>query len=95
MWSSDDPKKSRLIASQNTHQQVKAKIVERMGEWSEMFSKDPDLGVMEQAYMRLKTQSMATSEPVIGNFTNVSFRSEFAPAFETTENADHGRRPTA
>jgi len=28
-----------------------------MEEWTEMFSKDPDLGIMEQAYMRLKTQS--------------------------------------
>lgn len=42
---------------QNTHQQVKTKILERMEEWTEMFSKDPDLGIMEQAYMRLKTQS--------------------------------------
>jgi signal transducing adaptor molecule len=29
-----------------------------MAEWAEMFSKDPDLGIMEQAYMRLKTQSL-------------------------------------
>ena len=42
---------------QNTHTQVKAKILERMAEWSEMFSKDPDLGIMEQAYFKLKTQS--------------------------------------
>ena len=48
-----------LTRAQNTHQQVKAKILERMAEWTEMFSKDPDLGVMEQAYSRLKSQSMA------------------------------------
>ena len=42
---------------QNTHQQVKTKILERMGEWVEEFSKDPDLGIMEQAYTRLKSQS--------------------------------------
>jgi len=36
---------------------VKAKILERMGEWSEMFKKNPDLGIMEQAYMKLKSQS--------------------------------------
>lgn len=42
---------------QNTHQQVKAKILERMGEWAEMFSRDPDLGIMEQAYTKLKSQS--------------------------------------
>jgi len=37
---------------------VKAKILERMEEWTEMFAKDPDLGIMEQAYMKLKSQSM-------------------------------------
>ena len=42
---------------QNTHQQVKGKILERMGEWTEMFSRDPDLGIMDQAYNRLKSQS--------------------------------------
>ena len=48
----------RLAADRNTHQQVKTKIVERMAEWAEMFKSDPDLGIMEQAYLRLKTQSM-------------------------------------
>lgn len=48
----------RLAADRNTHQQVKAKILERMGEWSEMFAKDPDLGIMSGAYERLKSQSM-------------------------------------
>ena len=43
---------------QNSHQQVKTKILERMSEWAEMFAKDPDLGIMEDAYMRLKSQSM-------------------------------------
>jgi hypothetical protein len=47
----------RLIEEQNTHQQVKAKILERMAEWTEMFKRDPDLGIMEQAYMKLKSQS--------------------------------------
>jgi hypothetical protein len=28
-----------------------------MAEWTEMFSKDPDLGIMEQGYMKLKSQS--------------------------------------
>ena len=42
---------------QNTHQQVKAKVLERMQEWTEMFSSNPDFGIMEQAYMKLKTQS--------------------------------------
>lgn len=46
-----------LKVDQNTHQQVKSKILERMSEWTEMFSRDPDLGIMEQAYSRLKSQS--------------------------------------
>jgi hypothetical protein len=28
-----------------------------MAEWAEMFARDPDLGIMEGAYMKLKTQS--------------------------------------
>lgn len=42
---------------QNTHTQVKTRILERMTEWAEMFSSNPDLGIMEQAYSRLKSQS--------------------------------------
>ncbi|KAK4694001.1 hypothetical protein P7C71_g3500, partial [Lecanoromycetidae sp. Uapishka_2] len=47
----------RLANDRNTHQQVKAKILERMAEWTEMFKRDPDLGIMEQAYMKLKSQN--------------------------------------
>jgi signal transducing adaptor molecule len=47
----------RLAADRNTHQQVKAKILERMSEWTDMFASNPDLGIMEGAYMKLKTQS--------------------------------------
>ncbi|KAI9888923.1 MAG: ESCRT-0 subunit protein hse1 [Vezdaea aestivalis] len=47
----------RLAGDRNTHQQVKAKILERMAEWTEMFSKDSELGIMEQQYMRLKSQN--------------------------------------
>jgi signal transducing adaptor molecule len=47
----------RLASERNTHQNVKAKILERMTGWAEMFSNNPELGIMEQAYMRLKTQS--------------------------------------
>ncbi|KAF1995371.1 hypothetical protein P154DRAFT_347713 [Amniculicola lignicola CBS 123094] len=47
----------RLAADRNTHQQVKAKILEHMAEWSEMFANDPDLGIMQGAYMKLKTQN--------------------------------------
>lgn len=47
----------RLANDRNTHQQVKAKILERMSEWSDMFSRDPDLGIMQGAYNKLKSQS--------------------------------------
>lgn len=32
-----------------------------LGEWTEMFAKDPALGVMEQAFLKLKSQSRASS----------------------------------
>ncbi|KAH0545249.1 ESCRT-0 subunit protein hse1 [Glutinoglossum americanum] len=47
----------RLANDRNTHQQVKAKILEHMAEWTEMFSRNPDLGIMEQQYMKLKSQN--------------------------------------
>jgi signal transducing adaptor molecule len=36
---------------------VKAKILERMADWAEMFSGNTELGIMEGAYMKLKAQS--------------------------------------
>ncbi|KAF2741840.1 hypothetical protein M011DRAFT_472725 [Sporormia fimetaria CBS 119925] len=53
----------RLAGDRNTHQQVKAKILERMEEWTEMFSSNPDLGIMSDAYMRLKAQNPALRAP--------------------------------
>lgn len=52
----------RLANDRNTHTQVKSKILERMGDWSDMFSKDPDLGIMYDAYYRLK-QTNPTLHP--------------------------------
>ncbi|KAI0175258.1 VHS domain-containing protein [Pestalotiopsis sp. NC0098] len=52
----------KLANDRNTHQQVKAKILERMKEWSDMFSKDADLGIMYDAYFRLK-QTNPTLQP--------------------------------
>lgn len=46
----------RLANDRNTHQQVKAKILERMSDWADEF-KDPDLGIMKDAYWKLKTQN--------------------------------------
>lgn len=51
---------------QNTHTQVKAKILERMAEWSTMFARDPDLGIMEQGYSRLKSSSKLLDMDVPG-----------------------------
>ncbi|RAL16286.1 ESCRT-0 subunit protein HSE1 [Aspergillus homomorphus CBS 101889] len=53
----------RLAGDRNTHQQVKAKILERMQEWTEMFASNPDFGIMEQAYMKLKTQNPNLQPP--------------------------------
>lgn len=52
----------KLANDRNTHQQVKAKILERMKDWSDMFSKDADLGIMYDAYFRLK-QNNPTLQP--------------------------------
>ncbi|KAF4122696.1 signal transducing adaptor molecule [Geosmithia morbida] len=52
----------RLANDRNTHFQVKAKILEKMQDWSDMFSKDPDLGIMYDAYFRLK-QTNPTLQP--------------------------------
>lgn len=46
-----------LSYGQTTHQQVKSKILVCMEEWTEMFSSSTDLGIMEQAYQKLKSQS--------------------------------------
>jgi signal transducing adaptor molecule len=52
----------KLANDRNTHTQVKAKILERMKEWSDMFKTDPDLGIMYDAFYRLK-QSNPTLQP--------------------------------
>ncbi|KAJ5669544.1 VHS subgroup [Penicillium macrosclerotiorum] len=69
----------RLAADRNTHQQVKSKILERMEEWTEMFSSNPDFGIMEQAYMKLKTQNpnlQPPSKPVKSAITAVDRQKE-------------------
>ena len=52
----------KLANDRNTHNQVKAKILERMKDWTDMFKSDPDLGIMYDAYYRLK-QSNPTLQP--------------------------------
>jgi signal transducing adaptor molecule len=53
----------KLANDRNTHTQVKAKILERMQEWSDMFSKDADLGIMYDAYYRLKQSNPTLQAP--------------------------------
>lgn len=52
----------KLANDRNTHAQVKAKILEKMKDWTELFSKDTELGIMNDAYLRLK-QSNPTLQP--------------------------------
>ncbi|WPH02390.1 Hypothetical protein R9X50_00525300 [Acrodontium crateriforme] len=57
----------RLAGDRSTHAQVKQKVLERMGGWSEDFRSNPDLGIMEQAYRKLRLQQpslMPPSKPV-------------------------------
>ncbi|KIW16427.1 hypothetical protein PV08_06479 [Exophiala spinifera] len=53
----------RLANDRNTHQQVKSKILERMESWSKDFSSNTELGIMEQAYLRLKAQNPNLQPP--------------------------------
>ncbi|KAL5048295.1 class E vacuolar protein-sorting machinery protein hse1 [Aspergillus fruticulosus] len=53
----------RLAGDRNTHQQVKSKILERMEDWTEMFASNPDFGIMDQAFMKLRTQNPNLQPP--------------------------------
>lgn len=53
----------RLAGDRNTHQAVKAKVLEKMSDWTAMFSINADLGIMEQAYNRLKSTNPRIHAP--------------------------------
>lgn len=53
----------KLANDRNTHTQVKAKILEKTKEWSDMFNKDPELGIMYDAYFRLKQSNPTLQAP--------------------------------
>ncbi|KAH0492841.1 hypothetical protein TgHK011_007771 [Trichoderma gracile] len=53
----------KLANDRNTHQQVKSKILEKMHEWSDMFSSDADLGIMNDAFHRLKQSNPSLQPP--------------------------------
>jgi len=62
-----------------------------MQEWTEMFSSNPELGIMEQAYMKLKTQSECPNRSVLNQIpTNLFLRSKPSTSLETYETPDHG-----
>ncbi|TGZ83858.1 hypothetical protein EX30DRAFT_315529 [Ascodesmis nigricans] len=53
----------RLAGDRTTHQTVKASVVEKMEEWVKIFEKDPGLGIMDQAFQRLKSQNPTLQAP--------------------------------
>ncbi|KAL6890754.1 hypothetical protein GGI43DRAFT_217832 [Trichoderma evansii] len=53
----------KLANDRNTHQQVKSKILEKMQEWTDMFSSDADLGIMNDAFHRLKQTNPSLQPP--------------------------------
>ncbi|KAK5113274.1 ESCRT-0 subunit protein hse1 [Meristemomyces frigidus] len=69
----------RLAADRNTHGQVKQKVLERMENWTEEFRNNPELGIMEQAYGKLRTQQpglQAPSKPVKQQISHEDRRKE-------------------
>lgn len=69
----------RLAADRNTHAQVKQKVLERMSTWTEEFRPSPELGIMEQAYQKLRLQQpglMPPSKPVKQEITREDRRKE-------------------
>lgn len=69
----------KLANERNTHNQVKAKILEGTKEWSDMFKDDADLGIMYDAYYRLKQtnpQLQPPSAPQKNSLTDVDRQKE-------------------
>ncbi|KAK0249243.1 Class E vacuolar protein-sorting machinery protein hse1 [Friedmanniomyces endolithicus] len=57
----------RLAGDRNSHAQVKQKVMERMETWTELFGRNPELGIMEQAWQKLRLLQpglQAPSKPV-------------------------------
>lgn len=79
---------------QNTHQQVKSKILERMEEWTKMFSSNTELGIMEQAYMKLKAQSTLTGHVLFIDKTLTRPRSQPATSAGSRKETNHRLRQT-
>jgi len=57
----------RLANDRTTHGQVKQKVLERMGVWAEEFGRNPEFGIMDQAYAKLRREQpnlMPPGKPV-------------------------------
>ncbi len=69
----------KLATDRNTHNQVRAKIAERMKEWTDMFSGDEELGIMSEAYHTMghrNPQLRAPSAPQKNRLTDVDRQKE-------------------
>ena len=69
----------RLASDRNTHAQVKQKVLERMGGWTEEFGRNAELGIMEQAYHKLRTTQpglLPPSKPVKREISSEDRRKE-------------------
>jgi len=53
----------KLANDRNTHTQVKAKILEKMKDWTDMFKEDQELGIMYDAYYRLRQTNPTLQAP--------------------------------
>jgi signal transducing adaptor molecule len=53
----------RLAGDRNTHAQVKQKVLERMEGWTDEFGRNPDYGIMQQAYNKLRLQQPGLQPP--------------------------------
>ncbi|EME88096.1 uncharacterized protein MYCFIDRAFT_213144 [Pseudocercospora fijiensis CIRAD86] len=93
----------RLAADRTTHGQVKQKVLERMGSWSEEFKSSPELGIMEQAYQKLRVQQpglMPPSKPVKQQISSEDKRKEdeelqMALALSVQDKGPSNSAPTA
>ncbi|KAK5103153.1 signal transducing kinase of the PAK [Lithohypha guttulata] len=89
----------RLAGDRTTHQAVKSKILQCMEDWSKMFGTNPELGIMEGAYQKLKSQNpniqppQAPTKRQITEFDRQKEEEELQMAL-TLSIQDKGRTPT-
>lgn len=90
----------RIAGDRTTHQAVKSKILECVEGWSKMFQSNPELGIMEGAYQKLKAQNPSIQPPQaptkrqITDFDRQKEEEELQMALKLSIQ-DKGRTPTA